>query len=193
MNSIPENSLQPENISQPDSDAPLSQPVSPPKRRELTPEERALLPDFDDKPRIGRQKFASATLLSEPAAPDPTAAPDERRDILGGAVGGCVGNVVLGFVLLAFERAGLTIVGPGALAIVLGCTLLMLLAREWPRRVMLAGAAFGISLLLSYLLLYLLVRPAFNSFDPSALPGVPPDETGQSVLQVPQNAPQPAS
>ena len=153
-------------------------------RRELTPEERALLPDFDDEARVGEPRRTPAAPL---AAKNPQG---DGSALLGGAVCGCLGNFALGFVLLAFERAGLTIYGPGALAVVLGVILLILLAREWPLRVMLSVAAFGISLLLSYLLLYLLVRPALNSFEPSALPDVPPDETGQSTLQVPQNAPQ---
>ena len=150
-------------------------------RRELTPEERALLPDFDDEARVGEPALASKTPL------DAKATQGDGSALLGGAVCGCLGNLALGFVLLAFERAGLQIYGPGALAVVLGLILLFLLAREWPRRVMLGVAAFGISLLLSYFLLYLLVRPALNSFNPSALPDVPPDETGKA-LQVPQQS-----
>ena len=153
-------------------------------RRELTPEERALLPDFADEARIGSQETVGSTAA---VAPAPNAS-GEGGVVLGGAVCGCLGNFALGFILLAFERAGLKIYGPGALAMVLGVTLLVLLAREWPRRVLVGGAAFGISLLLSYGLLYLIVRPALNSFDPGKLPDVSPAETGQSTLQVPQEA-----
>ncbi len=164
---------------------PTPEKLSPPpaSRRELTPEERALLPNFDDEARVGETARASGA---------PLETPNTQRDgsvLLGGALCGCFGNVVLGFILLAFERAGVTIYGPGALAVVLGLVLLGLLAREWPRRVTLGVAAFGISLLLSYALLYLLVRPALNSFDPGKLPNVPPDETGHAIQAPPQNAP----
>ena len=149
----------------------------------MTPEERALLPDFDDQARVGEPALVSVA----PLETKNTQA--ESSALLGGALCGCFGNVVLGFILLAFERAGLTIYGPGALALVLGVVLLVLLAREWPRRVVLGVVSFGISLLLSYALLYLLVRPALNSFDPGKLPAVPPDETGHAI-QEPQSAPQ---
>lgn len=166
-------------------------PANPPSsRRELTPEERALLPDFDDEARIGSQETVRPSAATAPAAIAP--APKASGDVgvvLGGAVCGCFGNFALGFILLAFERAGLMIYGPGALVLVLGTIVLILLARAWPRRVIVGGAAFGISLLLSYGLLYLIARLVFNSLDPSKLPDDPPDGIGQSTLQAPQQVP----
>ena len=156
----------------PTPEKPTSSPNASQARRDLTPEERALLPDFEDNARVGA--FAS----------EPKNAAGEKSALWGGAVCGCFGNFVLGFGLLAFERAGLKIYGPGALALLAGLILLAALVRVWPRRVWLGMAAFGVSLVLSYGLLYLLLRPALNSFDPSKLPDVPPDETGH-VIQVP--------
>lgn len=110
------------------------------------------------------------------AGEDAVAAP--ASVVAAGCLGGMVGNAALGLVLLGVQRAGVTLYGPGVLAVVVALIVLGLLAGSWPRRVWLSAGGFLVGLVLSFGVLLLFVRPALDAATGTrAAPAVLQDDT----------------
>lgn len=163
----------------------------------------ALLPEYGDEAFPRRPKLARATARKasarargmEPAvageasadAEDAVAAPGSV--VAGGCLGGMAGNVALGFVLLALQRAGIALYGPGVLAVVVALVVLALLVGTWPRRVWLAAGGFLLGLVLCFGALFLFVRPALDPASERSIPattspgGAPPPVPSSDGMQ----------
>ena len=139
----------------------------------------ASLPDFEDEARPRREARRGAGWGGPLAS---------------GCMSGVLANALLGFVLVALQRSGVDVYGPGAVAIVAGLTLLLCALVPLSRQAMLFGASFVAGLLLFYGVIYVLVRPALN------MPEARPEPVGQSQGAAPKmnepreaGAPQPDS
>jgi hypothetical protein len=83
--------------------------------------------------------------------------------VTSGCLSGVLANGLLGAVLLAMQRAGVDIYGPGAVAVLAGLVLLTGVLLPLGRRALLFVGAFVAGLLLFYAATYVLVRPALDS------------------------------
>ena len=151
----------------------------------------ALLPEYGDEafprhPKLARSSARQASAktrgfglaMTGEDAENAVAAPGSV--VAGGFLGGMAGNVVLGFALLALQRAGISLYGPGVLAVVVALVALALLVGSWPRRVWLGAGGFLLGLMLCFGALFLFVRPALDPDSARSIPattspgGAPP-------------------
>lgn len=131
----------------------------------------ALLPDYSDEAFPCRATRSRGTARGSGGAKARGFGPDVKDEdavdapgsvVAGGCLCGMAGNVVLGFALLALQRAGVALYGPGVLAILVALVVLALLIGTWPRRVWLAAGGFLLGLVLCFGALFLFVRPALD-------------------------------
>jgi hypothetical protein len=83
--------------------------------------------------------------------------------VAGGCLVGVLSNLLLGFGLLAVQRAGLTLSGAPVIAVTVALVALVLLLGTWPQRVWAGAGGFVLGLVACFVAIWLFVRPALTS------------------------------